>query len=56
MQDSAWYRDLADDMLRRASAALTGRERTGYMELAAGWRKLEAEARSFEAKPADDRP
>lgn len=56
MQDSARYRETADDMLRRARMAFTASERGSYMELASGWRKLEVEARSFELKAADENP
>jgi hypothetical protein len=52
MRDSERYRGVADDMLRRAQVALTAGERVSYLELAAGWRKLETEAAAFEAKSA----
>lgn len=52
MQDSERYRGVADDMLRRAQSALDAFERRSYLELAASWRKLEAEARAFEEKSA----
>lgn len=50
MRDSERYRGVADDMLRRAQSALTASERVSYLELAAGWRKLESEAAAFEEK------
>jgi hypothetical protein len=57
MRNSERCGAMAADMLGRATKALTASERVAYMDLAAGWRRLEAEARAFEEKaPPSKKP
>jgi hypothetical protein len=48
MMDSARYREQAEAVMRLAAKAVTPSERDVYLSIAAGWRKLAAEAEHAE--------